>query len=53
MVIASVVMPSNATFKEAKKVRAVLVRTKKEQRRSNGEYILLTRMLQLSFKLVI
>ncbi len=40
MVIASVVdADPNGTVKRGEKVRAVIVRTKKEQRRSNGEYI--------------
>ncbi len=40
MVIASVIAAdTNGTIKKGEKVRAVIVRTKKEQRRDSGEYI--------------
>ncbi len=40
MVVASVIAAdANGTIKKGEKVRAVVVRTTKEQRRSSGEYI--------------
>jgi len=40
MVIASVIAAdANGTIKKGEKVRAVIVRTRKEQRRDSGEYI--------------
>ena len=40
MVIASVIAAdANGTIKKGEKVRAVIVRTRKEQRRASGEYI--------------
>jgi len=40
MVVASVIAADpNGTVKKGEKVRAVIVRTKKEQRRASGEYI--------------
>jgi large subunit ribosomal protein L14 len=40
MVVASVTQADpNANIKKGEKVRAIIVRTKKEKRRSNGEYI--------------
>jgi large subunit ribosomal protein L14 len=40
MVIASVIdADANGTVKKGEKVRAVIVRTRKEQRRDSGEYI--------------
>lgn len=40
MVIASVIAAdANGTLKKGEKVRAVIVRTRKEQRRDSGEYI--------------